>query len=173
MCIITHHRGPHHEDADEDASQAATEETTAQEGLERLLMFSQDKADAICAALSSGLSLRKAAAANGTTVQSVLRWEEANPAFADQYARARATGYKLMADEIIEISDDASGDVVETDNGPKPNAEFTARSRLRVDSRKWMLSKMLPKIYGDKIETTHEVGDSIRAVVREIVKPGA
>ena len=136
-------------------------------------MFSQQVADAICARLAEGQSLRKAAKAEGVGVQTVLDWEAANEDFSGQYARARATGYKLLADEIIEISDDASGDTVETENGPKANPEFTARSRLRVDSRKWMLSKMLPKIYGDKLETTHEVGDSIRAVVREIVKPSA
>ena len=157
----------------QDAHEDADAQEAAQKGQERLLMFSQDKADAICAALSSGDSLRKAAKANGVGVQTVLDWEAANADFAVQYARARETGYKLLADQIIEISDDSSGDVIETENGPKANSEFTARSRLRVDSRKWMLSKMLPKIYGDKLETTHQVGDSIRAVVREIVKPGA
>lgn len=102
--------------------------------------------------------MRKAAKQCGVGVQTVLDWTEANAEFAGQYARARARGYQHLADEIIEISDDSSGDVIETENGPRLDAEFVARSRLRVDSRKWMLAKMLPKVYGDKIEHEHKGG---------------
>jgi hypothetical protein len=134
-------------------------------------MFTQAVADAVCNRLADGESLRRAAVAEGVTHTTVLDWVRENPQFADQYARAREVGYQLLADQIVEISDDASRDIIETEHGPKTDSEVVARSRLRVDSRKWMLSKMLPKIYGDKIETTHQVGESIRAVVREIVRP--
>lgn len=77
-----------------------------------------------------------------------------------------------MADEIIEISDDSSGDVIVDDEGnTRTDAERVARSRLRVDTRKWMLSKMLPKIYGDKIETTHKGEVTFNKVERVIVDP--
>jgi hypothetical protein len=66
--------------------------------------------------------------------------------------RARQIGFTLIADEILEISDAAKGDFIEDENGGKTvDHEAIARARLRVDSRKWMLSKMLPKIYGDKV----------------------
>jgi transposase-like protein len=123
-------------------------------------VFTQDKADAICELLADGASLRKAAAEIGVSAPTVLRWCEENPAFAEQYASARARGYQLLADEIIEISDDASGDVVETEQGPRVDAERVARSKLRVDSRKWMLAKMLPKVYGDKLDLNH--GGAVR-----------
>ena len=133
-------------------------------------MYSQEKADAICARLAGGLSLRKACEAEGGPDPStVLRWTEQLPEFAQQYTQARARGYELLADEIIEISDDSSADVIETEHGPKVNSEVVARSRLRVDSRKWMLSKMLPKTFGDKIEATHELGESVTKIVRQIV----
>ena len=35
------------------------------------------------------------------------------------------------------------------------NGEHIARSRLRVDTRKWLLSKCLPKIFGDRITAEH------------------
>ena len=124
-------------------------------------MFDQAKADAICALLVEGQSLRKAAAANGVAPSTVLEWEDKNSVFAEQYARAREHGYKLLADEIIEISDDADGDIVDTEHGPKVDAERVARSKLRVDSRKWMLSKMLPKVYGEKIAHDHKGGISL------------
>ena len=116
-------------------------------------MYTQEKGAALCAQLASGLSLRKACEAeNGPDPSTVLRWVDENEGFAQQYAQARARGYQLLADEILEISDDSTGDVVETEHGPSFDAERVARSRLRVDSRKWMLSKMLPKVYGDKLE---------------------
>jgi hypothetical protein len=128
-------------------------------------MYTQEKADAICAHLAGGLSLRKACGAEGGPDPStILRWTEENQEFAQQYACARARGYQLLADEIIEISDDSSGDLIETDAGPRVDAERVARSKLRVDSRKWMLSKMLPKLYGDKLDLNHagDVNHSVK-----------
>lgn len=117
--------------------------------------FSQEKADAICAALEQGQTLRKACAELGLDPATVLRWTKDQPDFSKQYAEARQAGYQLLADEIIEISDDSAGDVIVDDEGnTRTDAERVARSRLRVDTRKWMLSKMLPKIYGDKMEST-------------------
>lgn len=134
--------------------------------------FSQEKADAICAALEQGQTLRKACAEHGLNHATVLLWTKDHPAFADQYAEARQIGYQLLADEIIEISDDSSGDVIVDDEGnTRTDAERVARSRLRVDTRKWMLSKMLPKIYGDKIETTHKGEVTFNKVERVIVDP--
>lgn len=125
----------------------------------------------VIAELESGKSLRKAAATAGVGASTVLDWTEADTDFAEQYARARTRGYQLLADEIIEISDDSSGDTVETDRGPVSNPEFTARSRLRVDSRKWMLSKMLPKVYGEKVD--HNLTGTVHfsKISRQIVDP--
>ena len=139
-------------------------------------LYTQQLANAICERLESGCSLRKACEeAGGGSVQAVLRWTKDVTCigFAEQYARAREAGYRCLADQIIEISDDSSGDTVDTEHGPKANAEFVARSRLRVDSRKWMLSKMLPKLYGDKIETTLQVGDTVTKIFRQVIDPKA
>lgn len=139
-------------------------------------LYTQELADAICERLESGCSLRKACEdAKGGSVQAVLRWtkDASCIGFAEQYARARETGYRTLADQIIEISDDASNDVIDTEHGPKANPEVVARSRLRVDSRKWMLSKMLPKIYGDKLETTLQVGDTVTKIIRRVIDPKA
>ena len=139
-------------------------------------LYTQALADAICERLEAGDSLRKACeAVPGTDHATVLRWakDETCIGFANQYARARESGYQLLADQILEISDDSSGDTIDTEHGPKANAEFVARSRLRVDSRKWMLSKMLPKLYGDKIETTLQVGDTVTKIIRQVLDPKA
>ena len=76
--------------------------------------------------------------------------------FVQLYARARENQADFLADEIIEIADDKSGDVIETDNGPIENREFSSRSRLKIDARKWVASKLKPKKYGDKVDVTSD-----------------
>jgi len=78
--------------------------------------------------------------------------------FSAQYARAREIGYMTMADELLEIADDGKNDWMKRNGeGSQLNGEHVQRSRLRVDTRKWLLSKALPKVFGDKI--THEGGE--------------
>jgi hypothetical protein len=72
--------------------------------------------------------------------------------FAPRYARARAVGYEHLADEIIEISDAPI-----MFNGAPDNA-LVQHARLRSDNRKWFLSKVLPKRFGDKV-TQEITGD--------------
>jgi hypothetical protein len=130
------------------------------------IMFDQAKADRICERLSRGESLRKASDAEGVAPSSVLYWQRDHPEFAEQYARARDIGYRLLADEIVEIADDGSNDTIKTDKGEITDHDVIARSRLRVDTRKWMLSKMLPKIYGDKIIHSGDPENPITNVTR-------
>ncbi len=70
--------------------------------------------------------------------------------FAACYSRAKEIGLDELADEILEIADDASRDLQMTEQGPRVDHELIARSRLRVDSRKWLLSKLAPKKYGER-----------------------
>jgi hypothetical protein len=89
--------------------------------------------------------------------------------FSAQYTRARELGYLAMADELLEVADDGKNDWMERrgDGDENPswvlNGEHVQRSRLRVDTRKWMLSKALPKIFGDKVTQEH-VGDPEKPV---------
>lgn len=128
-------------------------------------MFDQAKADKLCSLLEDGWSLRKAAAEIGVSAPAVLYWTKTRPEFLEQYTRARELGYLLLADEIISISDEADAKAVTAPDGETQEVRFdataVARNRLRVDTRKWMLSKMLPKVFGDKIEHEHKGGISI------------
>lgn len=117
-------------------------------------MYDQKIADAVCDLLQDGKSLREACRQLDLAPPTILLWTKNNKDFAEQYTRARDIGYRLLADEILEISDEVTleakydGEDVRLDL----SAGSVARNRLRVDTRKWLLSKMLPKIYGEKIE---------------------
>lgn len=135
-------------------------------------MISQATRDQICDRLAEGESLRAICRSEGMPTEAAIRkLAHSDPQFGTQYAAARAVGYERLADEILEISDDSSRDVIQTENGPKADAEVVARSRLRVDSRKWMLSKMLPKVYGDKIDLNHSGAVQFSRIEAVIVDP--
>ena len=102
--------------------------------------FTQDLADSICSEIAIGKSLRKICEGDEfPTVKTVFNWLRTDEAFLQQYTRAREEQAESYADEIIDIAD------TEAD----PN-----KARVRVDSRKWVVSKLLPKKYGDKLDVT-------------------
>ncbi len=77
-------------------------------------------------------------------VGTVMRWIADNSALREQYARAREMQGEIWAHEIIEISDDAPA-----------ATEEVAKAKLRVDTRKWLMSRILPKKYGDRVQNEH------------------
>ena len=81
--------------------------------------------------------------------------------FASKYARARSIGYERLADEIIGI-----GDAPIMFNGVPDNA-LVQQARLRSDNRKWYLSKVLPKRFGDRVEAT-VIGDPNQPLLTRI-----
>lgn len=126
----------------------------------RLSTFTAEMAARILQLLAEGQTLREVCRPDDMPSESVVRnWVlDDREGFAAQYSRARAVGYHSMADELVEIADDGSNDWMERKNSDGStveveNHEVIGRSRLRVDTRKWLLSKALPKIYGDKIIT--------------------
>ena len=127
--------------------------------------YSAELAAKICSELAEGRSLRDVCSDEGMPAESTVRaWAvEDREGFSAQYARAREIGYHAMADELMDIADDGRNDWMERrgeeDAGWQANGEHIQRSRLRVDARKWMLSKVLPKIYGDKQEVDHKSSD--------------
>jgi hypothetical protein len=92
----------------------------------------------------------------GISTTVVHSWINSNEEFSKNYARAKEWQADFLAEEILEIADDSSEDVVTifVDGRKKEveNKEFVNRSRLRVDARKWIASKLKPKKYGDVIK---------------------
>jgi len=60
---------------------------------------------------------------------------------------------------MFDIVDETSNDTIVTDKGEIPNSEWMQRSRLRYDARKWLVSKLNPKKYGDREIKVIEGGD--------------
>lgn len=116
--------------------------------------FTQATADAICERLMEGESLRTVCLSdNMPKATTVFRWlaDDRYAAFREQYARAREAQAERMAEEILQIADDGANDTYKTEDGEAVNHDVVARSRLRVDARKWLASKLAPKKYGEKL----------------------
>lgn len=125
----------------------------------RPLTYSKAKAETICKMLSEGASLRVICEGDGMPPEATVRaWAlDDIGGFAAHYARARELGYDMLAEDILRIADTP---VVGTKTVSKATGleitegDMIEHRRLQVDTRKWMLSKMLPKRYGDKVEQT-------------------
>jgi hypothetical protein len=75
-----------------------------------------------------------------------------NDAKVKQYARATTKRADAIFDEILDIADENNADVYIDDGVAKIDGNTVQRSRLRVDARKWVASKLNPKKYGDKLD---------------------
>lgn len=81
----------------------------------------------------------------------INQWRNKYPEFATQYAQAKISQIETLIDEIIDIADDSAQDEIINDQGVRVcNSEFIARSRLRIDTRKWLAAKLIPRLYGNK-----------------------
>ena len=106
-------------------------------------------------------------------VTTFYRWIDEDKEKSKQYARACEFRADAIFDEIIDIADDSSLDKKVLENGSEVlDSEFVARSRIKIDARKWVVSKLNPKKYGDKMDLTTD-GEKItpQNIQVEIVKP--
>ena len=97
--------------------------------------------DKLLTLLKAGKSLRQACEAADIDPPKVLELAQTDDTFGQHYAHARRIGWTLHADDLEATAEDMS---IPADH-----------KRIMVDTRKWMLSKMLPKIYGDRLDLNH------------------
>lgn len=118
----------------------------------------QDIVDRFCSLMESGKSARQALKEEGMPQSSTFyKWLSEEKSFSEQYARACEARADAIFEDILNIADDNGNDTRTTADGVElVNNDVIQRSRLRVDARKWMLSKMMPKKYGDKLDITSD-----------------
>lgn len=119
----------------------------------RPLKYGPETKSIICALIASGKSLTAICKMDGMPhIDTVFTWMLEDAEFSERYTRARETQADVLADEILDIADEAFKDyTVDADGNQVVNQEAIQRSRLRVDARKWIASKLKPKKYGDKL----------------------
>ncbi len=142
------------------SSKAPPKKTPKKNG--RPSKYTDKLADKICQMIAQGQSVRSICAKKDMiSMQTFFRWLRENDKFREQYARACEERSYMHAEDIIEIADNATNDYMEKLEGDGYifNSENVQRSRLRIDTRKWLMSKLNPKVYGDKLDMTTNGND--------------
>ena len=111
----------------------------------------------ICNQISEeGKSIRKVLLQEDMPKSEVFyKWLDEDEEKSKQYARACSKRADVIFEEIVTIADKQGKDVIVTEDGKEiTNHNVVNRSRLMVDARKWVVSKMNPRKYGDKVDIT-------------------
>lgn len=118
--------------------------------------YSRALSERICQLLMQGISLRSICERDDMPRRaSVMRWLAKHDEFAARYAAAREVGMDMLADEILQIADTprmGTKKVTKPDGIEITEGDMIDHRKLQVDARKWYLSKLAPKKYGEKIQ---------------------
>ncbi len=121
--------------------------------------YTLELSDLICSRIAEGESMRSISRDENLPAMSTLfKWLRTHSEFSEQYARAKEQSTDALFEDLLDIADDGTNDWMEKHDeeggciGWRENGEAMQRSKLRVDVRKWALSKLKPKKYGDKIQ---------------------
>lgn len=124
----------------------------------RPTIFTPEMGDDICQHIADGLSVRKVCEIDGMPkMTTIFRWlaDGEHEVFRTQYEKSREIGLEVHADSILEIADTPLEGVetkIMADGGVEvKKGDMLGHRRLQIDARKWVLSKLLPKKYGDKM----------------------
>jgi len=127
--------------------------------------YTEDTANKICDLFAMGKSMRQVCLEDGMPVPSTIYlWLSKHREFSDKYVCAKADGQECLVDELSEIADKVLTGVYE------PN-----QARVAADIKKWHITKLAPKKYGDKQfietkDTTQEITDEdLNAKILELM----
>lgn len=138
--------------------------------------YSQELADTICARLAEGESLRSVCRDDAMpAMSSIFKWMREHPEFSNQYARAKEESADAMAEDVLEIADNEVEQPLIVDGLPmqvdgklvmvKDNVSVQ-HAKLRVDTRKWLMSKMKPKKYGERVAVAGDETSPLQVIIK-------
>lgn len=132
--------------------------------------YNQEVAQVVCMRIAEGESLRMVCRDKGMPdKKTVLSWLGRHEDFRAQYAEAKEMSQEAVAEEYFDLLDE--------EPPKKPDGSFDAAAvswyKNRADGRKWYLSKIAPKKYGDKIQTEHSGSIDLSAMSDEELKAKA
>jgi hypothetical protein len=116
--------------------------------------------DAILRDIATHGNARKALRDNSLAPEQFYPRLVDDAALFERYARAKKAGCNAYADDTIDLADSC-----------EQSQEAVAKARLQVETRKWHLSKLLPKVYGDRLELDHK-GEGFAITIKPPEKTG-
>jgi Bacteriophage Sf6, terminase small subunit-like len=144
-------------------------------------LYTEELAARICERLASGESLSQICRDPAMPcIATIFVWFSKHPSFVENYTRARTLQAEVYFDQMVAIADTPEKAVKRvTRPGPKggdqvetTETDATEHRRLRIETRKWVLGRMLPQKYGDKtqVEMSGRVDGTISIIASEVDK---
>ena len=142
-------------------------------------IYTEELADRICDAVAThpwGIKRLCAHFDWMPTFTTIYQWRWKRPEFSQQFTKAKIAQAELYAEDCIDIADDSGFDAHINEKGEAVcDSEAINRARLRVDARKWMSSKLLPRLYGEqgrqeKSDTDSSLRDELLSICEELRK---
>ena len=134
--------------------------------------YTDEIGQAICSEVSTCTdSLAQICARNSEfpTPKCVNGWRLTYPSFGLMYAHAKGIQADLLAEEVLSIADDGSKDtIIDEDGKERCDHEWVQRSRLKIDARKWIACKLMPKVYGDKQQVDTNVTINHESSIKDL-----
>jgi hypothetical protein len=121
--------------------------------------YSFEVTEKICQQMAEGKGLRAICSQPDMPARTtVLRWLEEQPGFRTRYQYAREALLDWYGEEILKIAFDDSGDLIVDGDRVMSGHHVVQRARLKVDTLKWIMSKLGPKKWGDRPESDADSG---------------
>ncbi len=119
-------------------------------------LYTPALAETICKRIAEGESLRAICRDSGMPTEGAVRaWARDNrDGFGARYRLARELQFEFWADQIVEIADASEAD-------PRDR-------QVRIDTRKWLLSKLAARRYGDRLLVAGEAENPIRVLHEQV-----
>lgn len=131
-------------------------------------IFTEELGNKICMLISTGCSLRKISAMDDMPhMDSICRWIIKDKEFYERYARAQEARAEVLLSEIVELSDSSAEGEFTTERDPSG----VNHRRLQIDTRKWVIAKMFPKKYGEKVDVEHKGSVEVTSITRKVIDP--
>lgn len=139
-------------------------------------LYSPELVAKICDLRVRGYTLRQIEKVAGMpSLTTICTWLAEKDDFLEQWSRADRARAIAMEDELTELMEDSRNDWVEREgkNGQPMvgvDHEHLERTRLRIDTRKWLMSKMAPKRFGKSLALTGKDGGPVQvAAVADVL----
>lgn len=130
----------------------------------------EEKFEYVCMEVQNGRPLRRACP-EFMGLEKFYQMLKDSEELSKRYARACDARADKIFDDMLSIADENSRDTFVDDNGiERTDHDVIQRSKLMVDTRKWVLAKLAPKKYGDKIDVTSD-GEKINTPIINVIKP--
>lgn len=97
----------------------------------------------------------------------IRKWRINIPEFSAKYMSAKQHQIESIVDEILDIADDTSKDVVISGDNHKYDHDHISRTRIKIDTRKWLAAKLVPRLYGEKLNISADDNNNFIGKVRE------